>query len=444
MGARDVCAAACVTAAAAPRPPRSSDDEARDGGAARPREGADGTDASLRWHYPVQVRGSAAQVGVPIRPLSLVYQAPRRIAANLPKPPRACSPRLAIRDRGVDLDGPWWLGGAMRAIEAVRAGGPDVLRLGERPVHAPGPGEVLVDVACAGVNFIDTYRRSGVYPTPFPHVPGSEGAGTVASVGRDVDDVAPGARVAWVDAPGSYAEHVVVPADRLIPVPDDVDLATATALALQGLTAHYLVDSSHAVGPGEHVLVHAGAGGVGLLLTQLAVARGAQVVTTVSSQAKEDLSREAGAVAVIRYDQIADLTSDLPRAVRAIVPEGVHAVYDGVGLDTFDASLASLRTRGTLVLFGGASGQVPPFDLQRLNTGGSLFVTRPTLSDHIATRTELLRRSTELFTATRAGALVARVGATYPLAEASDAHRALESRSSTGKILLDIRPGASA
>lgn len=332
----------------------------------------------------------------------------------------------------------------MRAIEAVRAGGPEVLQLGERPAPTPGQGEVLVDVAWAGVNFIDTYRRSGVYPARFPHVPGSEGAGTVASVGLDVEDVAPGDRVAWVDAPGSYAEHVVVPADRLVPVPDDVDLATATALALQGLTAHYLADSSHAVGPGEHVLVHAGAGGVGLLLTQLAVARGARVVTTVSSQEKENLSREAGAVAVIRYDRLADLASELPRAVREIVPEGVHAVYDGVGRSTFDASLASLRTRGTLVLFGGASGQVPPFDLQRLNTGGSLFVTRPTLGDHIATRPELLRRSNELFTAARLGALVARIGATYPLAEAAAAHEALESRSSTGKILLDVQPAATA
>ncbi|PFG35842.1 NADPH2:quinone reductase [Flavimobilis soli] len=326
----------------------------------------------------------------------------------------------------------------MRAIEAVRAGGPEVLTLVERPAPDPGAGEVVVDVAFAGVNFIDTYRRSGVYPAHFPHVPGSEGAGVVSAVGPGVTDVAVGDRVAWVDGPGSYAEQVVVAADRTVPVPDGVDLATAAALMLQGLTAHYLVDSSHPVGPGEDVLVHAGAGGVGLLLTQLAVARGARVITTVSTEAKAELSREAGATAVVRYDQLDDLTAQLPEAVRAVAPEGVHAVYDGVGRTTFDASLASLRPRGILVLFGGASGQVPPFDLQRLNSGGSLFVTRPTLGDHVATRPELLRRADELFHAVRLGALKVRVGGTYALADAGEAHRALEARETTGKLVLEV------
>ena len=326
----------------------------------------------------------------------------------------------------------------MRAIEAVHAGGPEVLTLVDRPAPTAGRGQVVVDVAYAGVNFIDTYRRSGVYPVPFPHVPGSEGAGVVSAVGPDVTDVAPGDRVAWVDGPGSYAEQVVVAADRTVPVPDGVDLATAAALMLQGLTAHYLADSSHPVGPGEDVLVHAGAGGVGLLLTQLAVARGARVVTTVSTDLKAELSRVAGAAAVVRYDQLDDLTTELPAAVRAVAPDGVHAVYDGVGRTTFDASLASLRPRGILVLFGGASGQVPPFDLQRLNSGGSLFVTRPTLGDHVATRPELLRRADELFHAVSLGALTVRTGATYDLADARDAHRALEARETTGKVILEV------
>ena len=326
----------------------------------------------------------------------------------------------------------------MRAIEAVRAGGPEVLELVERPSPAPGPGEVLVDVAYAGVNFIDTYRRGGVYPVAFPHVPGSEGAGVVAATGPGVTDLRPGDRVAWADAPASYAEQVVVRAARTIPVPDEIDLATATALALQGLTAHYLVDSTYPVGPGEDVLVHAGAGGVGLLLTQLAVSRGARVVATVSSAPKEELARAAGATAVIRYDRLGDLALELPRAVRAVAPDGVHVVYDGVGASTFDASLASLRVRGMLVLFGGSSGQVPPFDLQRLNSGGSLYVTRPTLGHHVADRPELLRRAAELHRDVALGALTVRVGATYPLAEAAAAHRDLEGRATTGKVLLEV------
>lgn len=328
----------------------------------------------------------------------------------------------------------------MRAIQAARPGGPDVLEVVDLPAPVPGPGEVLVDVAVAGVNFIDTYRRGGVYPQPFPHVPGVEGAGVVRALGDDVTGVGVGDRVAWFDAPGSYAEQVVVPADRTLAVPDGIDLPTAAALALQGLTAHYLVDSSFPVGPGHDVLVHAGAGGVGLLLTQLAVARGGRVVSTVSSDAKAALARDAGAAEALRYDLLDDLTAELPRLVRDLVPEGVAAVYDGVGRTTFDASLACLAVRGTLVLFGGASGQVPPFDLQRLNTGGSLFVTRPTLAHHVRTRGELLERSDELFRLASIGALRARIGLTVPLEDAASAHAALEGRRTTGKVLLEVRP----
>ena len=325
----------------------------------------------------------------------------------------------------------------MRAIEALAPGGPDVLRLVEVPDPEPGPGDVLVRVSAAGVNFIDTYRRSGLYTVPFPHVVGSEGSGVVVDVGADVADVAVGDRVAWSSAPGSYAELVVVAARDTLPVPDDVDDATAAALPLQGMTAHYLVASTFPVTPGQDVLVHAGAGGVGLLLTQLAVARGARVLTTVGTPEKEELSRAAGASDVIRYTELADLTTDLPARVRELTGgAGVHTVFDGVGRSTFEASLASLRPRGGLALFGGASGPVPPVDPQRLNSGGSLYLTRPTLAHYTATREELLWRAGELFSAVAAGGLDVRVGAAYPLAEAADAHRALEGRATTGKVLL--------
>ncbi|MGP7961418.1 quinone oxidoreductase family protein [Sanguibacter sp. A247] len=326
----------------------------------------------------------------------------------------------------------------MRALQAARPGGPDVLDLVEIPVPVPGPGDVLVDVVVAGVNFIDTYRRSGIYPSTFPHVPGVEGAGIVAALGPGVTDIAVGDRVAWFDAPGSYAEHVIVASARTLPVPDDIDLPTAAALGLQGLTAHYLATSSFTVGPGHDVLIHAGAGGVGLLLTQLVVARGGRVVATVSSAEKEALAREAGASDVVRYDLLDDITTELPRLVRDLVPHGVAAVYDGVGRATFDASLASLAVRGTLVLFGGSSGQVPPFDLQRLNSGGSLVVTRPTLSDHVRTRGELLERADALFGLAQIGALRTRLGLVVPLEDGAAAHAALEGRRTTGKVLLEV------
>jgi NADPH2:quinone reductase len=326
----------------------------------------------------------------------------------------------------------------MRAIQAQRAGGPGVLELVAVPDPAPGPGEVLVKAAAAGINFIDTYRRGGVYPMPFPHTPGDEGAGVVVAVGDDVTGLAEGDRIAWADSPGSYAELVRVKADRALRVPHGVDLDVAAALPLQGLTAHYLVSSTYPVQQGDTILVHAGAGGVGLLLTQLATARGARVVTTVSTAEKEELSRAAGAVEVIRYDLLQDLTAELPGLVKELAGGGVPVVYDGVGRSTFDASLACLRRRGTMVLFGASSGPVPPFDIQRLNSGGSLFLTRPTLGHYIATTEELRGRADELFGAVLDGHLDVRIGARFALAEAAQAHEALEGRATTGKVILEI------
>jgi len=325
----------------------------------------------------------------------------------------------------------------MRAGVAREAGSPEVLQSTELPDPTPGPGQLLVRVSAAGVNFIDTYRRAGVYRMDYPHVVGVEGAGVVEALGDDVTGFSVGDRVAWNEAPGSYAELALVPADNAVHVPDGLDLTLAAALPLQGMTAHYLVTSVFQVGPGHDVLLTAGAGGVGLLATQLAVARGGRVITTVSSAEKAVLSAQAGAAHTIDYASMADITTELPAVVRDLTDgAGVHVVYDGVGKATFDASLASLRRRGMLVLFGGASGQVPPFDPQRLNAGGSLYLTRPTLGHFIATRGELEWRASEVLGAAADGDLDVRVGATFPLADAAEAHRALESRATTGKVLL--------
>ncbi|MGH3435299.1 MAG: quinone oxidoreductase family protein [Sciscionella sp.] len=317
-----------------------------------------------------------------------------------------------------------------RAVRIESTGGPEVLAVAEVEQRQPGTGQLLVDIAAAGVNYIDTYQRSGVYSVPLPFVVGTEGAGTVTSVGEGVTGFSVGDRVAWASAPGSYAEQALVPAAQAVAVPDGVPDESAAALPLQGYTAHYLVNSTYPVREGDTVLVHAAAGGVGLLLVQLAKARGATVIGTVSTTEKEQLARQAGADEVLRYDGFAERARELTGG------EGVAAVYDGVGKSTFDGSLASLRRRGMLVLFGGASGQVPRFDLQRLNSGGSLFVTRPTLVDHIATREELIWRSGELFGAVAEGKLEVRIGGRYPLAEATAAHRDLEGRRTTGKLLL--------
>src|SRR5699024_6725639 len=326
----------------------------------------------------------------------------------------------------------------MYVTQATQAGSPDVLQYTQTEAPSPGPGQVLVRTGAIGVNFIDTYHRSGVYPMNFPLVPGLEGAGTVSAVGEGVTTAAEGDRVAWAtSASGSYAQQVLVDADHALPVPDEVELTTAAAVPLQGMTAQMLTDGVVSLEPGQTVLLTAGAGGVGLLLTQLATAAGARVITTVSTSEKEELSRQAGAAAVIRYDQLGNLTEELPEQVHELTGGvGVDVAYDGVGKDTFDASLASVRPRGMLVLFGGASGQVPPFDLQRLNSAGSLFVTRPTLFHYIADPEERRLRAGTVFAAVRTGALNVRIGAEYPLAEAAEAHRALENRRTTGKVLL--------
>ena len=322
----------------------------------------------------------------------------------------------------------------MRAALATRTGGPEVLEYAEVEVPAPGPGQVLVKVAAAGVNFLDTYYRAGVYPRPLPMVLGAEGAGVVAEVGEDVSGLAAGDRVAWADGnAGAYAEYDVIEADRLVAVPEGLDPETAAASMLQGMTAHYLVNSAWDLEAGQTALVHAAAGGMGLLLTQLAKAKGARVIGTTSTEAKELLAREAGADEVLRYTEVDDLAAE----VRALTGgRGVDVVYDGVGKDTFEASLASLRTRGLLALYGAASGQVPPFDLQRLNRAGSLFVTRPTLAHYIETREELDWRSGEILGAVVEGRLRISVGARFPLARAAEAHTALTGRATTGKVLL--------
>ncbi len=325
----------------------------------------------------------------------------------------------------------------MRAVVAQRPGGPEVLELVDLPDPQPGPGEVLVRVAAVGVNFLDTYRRSGTYRWPFPHIAGSEGAGEVVAVGPGVTSPAVGRHIAWKDNAGSYAELAVVKVAEALVVPTALSDELAAALVLQGLTAHYLTASTYPLQPGDDCLLHAAAGGVGLLATQLAARRGARVIGTVGSPEKEELARRAGAAEVIRYRELGDLTDGLPRAVKDLTGgAGVPVVYDSVGKDTFEGSLASLRPRGMLVLFGGSSGQVPPFDLQRLNGAGGLYVTRPSLSWYTATRDELEWRAGEVFGAAASAELSVRIGARYPLADAAEAHRALEGRATTGKVLL--------
>ncbi|AOS63160.1 quinone oxidoreductase family protein [Actinoalloteichus hymeniacidonis] len=320
----------------------------------------------------------------------------------------------------------------MRAIEVAAPGGPEAMVSVELADPTPGPGEVVVASVAAGVNFIDTYQRSGVYPVSYPFVPGQEGAGRVIEVGDGVTDFAVGDRVAWGHGARGYAEKVVVATGNLVALPDSIEERTAAALMLQGLTAHYLAVSTHPITAGETVLIHAAAGGLGLLLTQLAAARGARVIATVSTAEKEALAREAGAAEVVRYTEV-----DFVPAVRELTEGvGVDVVYDSVGKDTFDGGLQVLRRRGLMVLLGGSSGQVPPFDLQRLNSSGGLFVTRPSLAHYLAEPGELAWRAGELFEAVASGTLSVRIGGEYPLAEAAAAHSALESRATTGKLLL--------
>lgn len=317
----------------------------------------------------------------------------------------------------------------MRAVQTAEAGGPEVLQVTGLPVPEPGEGELLLRLAATGVNLIDTYRRSGHYPVPFPHVPGLEGAGTVAAVGPGVADWAVGDPATTAEAGSTYAEYAIVSAEKATHVPAGVDLRVAAAVSLQGVTAHYLLTSVFPVDEDTTLLVHAGAGGVGLLLVQLAKARGATVITTVGSPEKRALAEGAGADHVLDYDGFATRARDLTDG------RGVDVVYDGVGRTTFDGSLAALRRRGTLALFGGASGPVPPVDPLRLMQG-SKVLTRPAMGDFLQTRVERAWRYAEVLGAVASGALDVRIGMELPLADAAEAHRALEGRRTTGKVLL--------
>ncbi|MFC3896865.1 quinone oxidoreductase family protein [Lentzea rhizosphaerae] len=309
-----------------------------------------------------------------------------------------------------------------KAVVVRSAGGPEVLEFTDVPSPVPGDGELLVRVGAAGVNYIDTYQRSGQYKVPLPTALGLEGAGEV--VVSNSPDFAVGDRVAWMSVLGSYASEVVVPASAAVKVPDELDVERAAAALLQGITAHYLVFSTYAVKEGDRVLVHAAAGGVGLLLTQWAKSRGAHVIGTVSTDEKEALAREAGADEVLRYG---DFASQIDK---------VDVVYDGVGKDTFDQSLASLKPRGMLVLFGASSGAVPPVDPQRLNQAGSVYLTRPSTGAYLLDRAEFEWRASDLFAAIADGTLSLRIGGRYKLEEAAQAHTDLQSRKTTGKLLL--------
>lgn len=321
--------------------------------------------------------------------------------------------------------------GTMSAIEVTENGGPAVLVAAETAIPEPGAGQVLVKVEAAGVNFIDTYQRSGLYQVPLPFTPGNEGAGTVVSVGAGATEFSVGERVAWTGALGGYAQYAAVPERTIVRLPESIDFATAAAALLKGLTAHYLLWSSYDAQPGDSVLVHAGAGGVGLILTQWATAKGVRVITTAGTREKAELSRQAGAAHVLSYEE------DIAARVRELTGgEGAAAVYDGVGKTTFEASLAATRIRGFVVLFGAASGPVPPFELQRLNAGGSLFITRPNLAHHLRDRAETNWRSGALFSAIERGVVQINVTGRYPLAEAARAHRDLEGRQTTGSVVL--------
>jgi NADPH2:quinone reductase len=322
--------------------------------------------------------------------------------------------------------------GEMRAVVVTKPGGTDALEVQEVPRPSPGAGQLLVEVAASGVNFIDVYKREGRYPTPTPFVLGGECAGPVASVGEDVTGFSTGDVVASASAIGSHAQFALVAAADAVPVPSSVSAEVAAAAVLQGITAHYLVNSTYPLAGGETALIHAAAGGVGQLLVQLAKRKGARVLATVGSQAKIEIARRLGADEVIRYDEVADLAA----AVRELEPRGVDVAYDGVGQATFEASLATLRPRGMLVLYGAASGPVPPFDLQRLNPLGSLYVTRPTIGHYTADREELLWRAGEVLDAVAAGELAVEIGGRYALDDVRQAYRDLEGRRTTGKVLI--------
>jgi NADPH2:quinone reductase len=323
-------------------------------------------------------------------------------------------------------------GCSLRAVVVERYGGPEVLRLSDIARPRAGRGQVTVDIAAAGVNFIDVYHRAGTYVGSLPFVAGVEGAGVVAEVGPEVTGFAVGDRVGWVNIPGAYAERAAIPADRLVPLPAGLDPRTAASALLQGMTAHYLSHDTYPIQAGDTVLVHAAAGGMGLMLTRMVKMLGGIVIGTVSTEAKAVVAMAAGADHVLRYP-----VTDVAAAVREITDGvGVAAVYDGIGAPTFEVSLAAVRPRGTVAIYGQAGGPVPPVDVQRLNIAGSVFLTRPNLAHHIVESDELRMRASQVLDWIMAGELDARPGRTYPLAGASAAHTELESGRSTGKLVL--------
>jgi NADPH2:quinone reductase len=319
----------------------------------------------------------------------------------------------------------------MHAITVPAIGGPEVFTPTEQPRPTPGPGQVLIDVAVAGVNYMDVYQRNGGTPVQPPYVAGVEGVGLITEMGNEVSDLSVGQRVGWFSGgQGSFADSVVVGAGKAVPIPDGVDDDTAAAALMQGVTAHYLATDAYPVKPGDTVLVHAAAGGVGQLLTQVVRIRGGHVIGTVSTKAKAQAAQEAGAEHVLSYENFAEEARKLTDGV------GVAAVYDGVGATTFDGSLASLRPRGTLLIYGTASGPTPPLEIPRLNSGGSLYVTRPSVVHYTATTEELRRRTDEVFGWIASGQLTVTIGGRYPKSEVREAFTALESRRTTGKLLL--------
>jgi NADPH2:quinone reductase len=320
----------------------------------------------------------------------------------------------------------------MKAVRVHKYGDPEVLTLEEIPVPEPRAGEARVQIEAIGLNYIDIYQRTGLYPIPTPFTLGTEGAGVVDAVGPDVTEVKKGDRVGYVSIPGAYAEYAVVPAGRLVPIPANIDARSAAALMLQGMTAHYLTHSTYPLKKGDTALIHAAAGGVGLLLIQIAKRLGATVIGTVSTEAKAKLAKDAGADHVILYTQ----TDFLAEVKKLTDGRGLDVVYDSVGKTTFDKSLDCLRPRGYLVLFGQSSGPVPPFDPGKLAGKGSLFLTRPSLPHYTLERTELLERANDIFNWTAVGKLQLRIEKTYPMTEAAEAHRQLEGRKTTGKLIL--------
>lgn len=320
----------------------------------------------------------------------------------------------------------------MKSIEVAEHGGPDQLKYVDRPAPVRSAHESLVDVHMAGVNFVDTYHRTGLYPSPLPFTPGTEGVGILRETDiTPLSGLSAGVRVGWVKSKGSYAEVAVIEDEQLIPIPEGIGDAEATALLLQGMTAHYLAVDSYRMKPGDLAVVHAGAGGVGLLLTQYLKSLGGSVIATASTEAKRELCLNAGSDLAIGYSGFKDVIMEFSNG------EGAHVVYDGIGRDTFDESLDSVRPRGTLVVYGYASGPVPQFDLRKL-TAGSIFLTRPTLAHFISTRAELLQRAEAVFQAHLAGQMNVRIGGRYALKDAALAHQDLESRATTGKLLLEI------